>query len=136
MKTTVASEDLTEYLTTDPLTIDNNFTVLFDSIAHEVTNMLQSSANPNATNITGIAYVTELYVHVRWLWLIFPFLTVLTSITILNLTFLYGRKRPHLFRTRISAAIAVEPGAWDRGRVCRRVADHEQATGETEEDGD
>jgi len=75
--------------------------------------MIQSSANYNATNVTGVAYGTELYVRVRWPWLVMPALTVLASITILCLSIRDSSKRPYLFKNKILAAIACKIYGWE-----------------------
>ncbi|KAI8940576.1 hypothetical protein NX059_001851 [Plenodomus lindquistii] len=90
-----------------------NSTVLFQRLAREVSSMIQSSANLNATNITGIAYGTELYVRVRWPWLIVPALTIIASTTILCLTMLDSNKRSYLFKNKILAALALEVHEWE-----------------------
>ena len=109
----LASQVFSESLTAPSSAFDHNFIMLFEQIAWEVSGMLQSSANPNARNITGTAYRTELYMRVRWRWLLLPGLTVFASIATLCFTIRDSNRRLYLFKNKILTATAFE--LYDQG---------------------
>ena len=45
----------------------NNHALMYESIAAQLSAILQSQANPSIANFTGTAYGTEIYVQVNWL---------------------------------------------------------------------
>jgi hypothetical protein len=113
MKTIMISEEFTGFLTASPSPFGGNFTALYHRFADELSlPMQQSRVNLYATNITGIAYGTEIYVHVQWLWVILPMFLLVASVTILIFTILSSNKRSYLFKNKVLAAIFMRLEGW------------------------
>jgi hypothetical protein len=74
--------------------------------------MQQGRVNLCATNVTGTAFGTEVYIHVRWLWATLPTFTLIGSIAILIITILSSNKRSYLFKHKVLAAIFVQLDGW------------------------
>lgn len=55
--------------------------------------------NLNATQIAGITIGKETYVHVQWVWAVFPCIIVLGSVVFLLLTILVSSRGEQLFKT-------------------------------------
>ncbi|CAO2655913.1 Nn.00g047160.m01.CDS01 [Neocucurbitaria sp. VM-36] len=95
-----------------------NFTLLFKRMSKEISYLIQNPSNPDATNITGTAYGSELYVRVRWAWLILPLLTITMVIAILILSILNSSKKPYLLEDSILAALFFDVDGWDKKEYC------------------
>ena len=61
-----------------------NIPKTMDAVATSMTN--QTRQGPNATQAHGTALAPEVYIHVSWLWLIFPTALVLLSVAFLTVT--------------------------------------------------
>ncbi|KAF2622936.1 hypothetical protein BU25DRAFT_414706 [Macroventuria anomochaeta] len=114
IKKILDSEDFVRYQAALPSTFDHNFTTLYHRISDEISVLMRSSANPNATNMTGIAYGTDIYVKVRWLWLVLPLLTITASMLVLGFSILDSNKKNYLFKNKILASFAFELDGWEK----------------------
>jgi hypothetical protein len=112
MRDIMGTGEFAQFLSAESSGFEQNFTLLYQRIAEEVTVIMQSSANPNATNITGTAYGTDLYVQVHWVWLVLPVATVVISIMILGFVIFESKKKPYLFKNKILAALVFELSGW------------------------
>jgi hypothetical protein len=114
IKTIMMSEEFTGFLTAWPSPFGRNFTALYHRFADELSlPMQQSRVNVYATNITGIAYGTEIYVHVEWLWVILPIFLLGASATVLIFTILSSNNRSYLFKNKVLAAIFMRLDGWE-----------------------
>ncbi|KAI4674331.1 uncharacterized protein J4E84_010569 [Alternaria hordeiaustralica] len=75
----------TRILEFNPWLAPNNVTHHMERLATDMTNMIRSNANSNEM-IAGKAYSMEKFVHINWLWLIFPLLLLLLSLVFLVAT--------------------------------------------------
>ena len=91
-----------------------NFTLLSHNLAREVSILMQGTRNPNYVNITGNKYNPEVYVQVRWPWIILPLATIILSIAVLALTIIDSRRRPYLLKNSIIAALFVHLQGWEK----------------------
>jgi hypothetical protein len=113
MKSVMTSKEFSDYLTASPSTFNGNFTALNQRYAEEISYLMSTSINRNATNITGTAYGIELYVRVQWLWLILPICLLTVSISVLILSIISSLGKPHLLKNKILAAIFVKLDGWE-----------------------
>jgi hypothetical protein len=83
----------------------SNFTRLFDTFADVITAAIQSSAIPENANSTVpmAVYATDIFVEVRWVWMILPLAVVLLGLVFFALTVLEGRKKEYLLKTSVLA---------------------------------
>lgn len=81
----------------------DNFTALFDRIASAMTDVIQSSTNPNISSVPLDVYGQEIYVDVRWRWMLMPLSVVFISLVFMLLTIFESSKKEYLFKTSILA---------------------------------
>ena len=91
----------------------SNYTLFYERVAAQVSAVLQSQANPGITNITGIAYGTEIYVQVNWLWFILPLVLLASCFLILVLSIWDSSRKGYLFKNNILAATAFQLHGWE-----------------------
>lgn len=91
----------------------NNHALLYESIAAQLSALLQSQANPSIANFTGTAYGTEIYVQVNWLWFILPLVLLTSCLIILVLSIWDSSRKDYLFKNNILAAIAFDLHGWE-----------------------
>ena len=65
---------------------------------------MRSADNPDARNVTGMAWTPRPYIQVRWEWLTLPFLLVALSVAFFSLTAAQSRTKPYLYKTSVLAA--------------------------------
>jgi hypothetical protein len=110
---TIDTEDYFTMLMTQKNGPGNNYTLLYERIAAQLSAILQSQANPSIANITGIAYGTEIYVQVNWLWFILPLVLLASCLLILVLSIWDSSRKDYLFKNNILAALAFELHGWE-----------------------
>jgi hypothetical protein len=91
----------------------SNYTLFYERVAAQLSAVLQSRANPFIANVTGIAYGTEIYVQVNWLWFILPLVLLASCLIILILSIWDSSRKEYLFKNNILAAIAFELHGWE-----------------------
>lgn len=77
----------------------------FDGISQVGSRVLQSSANPKATNHIAEAIGLEIFVNVKWAWLAYPLALLVCSTLLFLLTALASRRLPYLFKNSILAVL-------------------------------
>ncbi|KAF3029136.1 hypothetical protein E8E12_000509 [Didymella heteroderae] len=90
-----------------------DYTTFYKRVAAQMTKVLQSPANPNMVSFPGVAYGTEIYVQVRWLWLILPLVLLASTLLIVVLSIWDSSRKNYLFKNKILAAIAFELHGWE-----------------------
>lgn len=90
-----------------------NFTILQNKLAERVSRFIQGKDNPSYTNSTGNIFDTEIYIQVRWPWIILPVATLVLSIIILVLTIYDSQSRPYMLKNSIITALFVHFQGWD-----------------------
>jgi hypothetical protein len=97
----------------------SDFTRLFDTFADVMTAAIQSSAIPENANSTVpmAVYATDIFVEVRWVWMILPLALVLLGLVFFALTVLEGRKKGYLLKTSVLAVMfyGLEAREWGAG---------------------
>jgi hypothetical protein len=88
----------TRFLDFNPWLAPNNITRHMERLAAAITNVMRSNPESNEM-IPGKAYNMEKFVHINWLWLIFPLLLL-----VLSLVFLVG--------TIVKTSKDTETGIW------------------------
>jgi hypothetical protein len=83
----------------------NDFTQLFDAFASAMTSTIQSSANPNSTAVPMEVYDSNIFVEVRWRWMIMPLSVVFIGLLFLVLSILESWNKDYLLKTSILAVM-------------------------------
>jgi hypothetical protein len=91
----------------------NDYTLFYERVAAQLSAVLQSQANPDVANITGVAYGAEIYVQVNWLWFILPLALLASCLLIVVLSIWDSSRKSYLFKNNILAAIAFELHGWE-----------------------
>lgn len=84
--------------------ITGNWSAVIEDIAKVAGEYIRSSDNPDARNVTGMAWTPQPYIQVRWEWLTLPFLLVVLSVAFFTLTAVQSRTKPYLYKTSVLAA--------------------------------
>jgi hypothetical protein len=90
----------------------DKFPRIMTRIAQGVSKVLQSELNPAARNVTGVAEGHEIFVRVRWAWVIFPLSVALVGVVFLLATVVRNMGEARLFKNSILAAFLFELDAW------------------------
>jgi len=86
-------------------TINGNWTEFTGRLASALSSILASPKNSEAKNVTGEAYGQEIYLEVRWRWIIGPLSMVFVSTVFLVLTIVSSSRKQYLFKTSILAVL-------------------------------
>ena len=113
MNSTIATESFSKMYWTQANSPGKNFTLFHERIATQVSALLQSQLNPDLVNFTGVAYGTEVYVQVRWMWFILPIVMMVSSLLIVMFIVGDSGRKDYLFKNNILAAIAFELHGWE-----------------------
>ena len=81
----------TRYIDFNPWLAPNNITHHMERLARDVTNVIRSNVDSNEM-MAGKAYSMEKFVHINWLWLIFPLLLLVLSLVFLVATIIKTSK--------------------------------------------
>lgn len=105
----------------DALAANKSITGIMESISQSMTDNIR--VGPNTTNVYGTAYFVEIYVIIRWPWLLLPGLLVLLSAMFLLLTMRMSRKGrgSPLWKSRVLPFLFHGLDGWEKGEL--RVSD-------------
>jgi hypothetical protein len=85
--------------------LNGNFTEVFHRLAAACSVVMQNPKNSETRRIIGTAYAPEIYVKVRWVWLIMPLSVVLISTIFMIQTVVQSWKIPYLYKTSSLATL-------------------------------
>ncbi|KAF2113674.1 hypothetical protein BDV96DRAFT_688637 [Lophiotrema nucula] len=97
---------------TDYIISTDQMPQLMDAFATYITNIFATRRNPDARNVTGAAYGPDLYVRVRWPWLIMPLSMVIFTGAFLINTITQSRRRPYRYKSSIVALLLHGLDGW------------------------
>lgn len=78
-----------------------NITESFLSMATSMTDNMRSLASNGASQVPGLAFQTETYVHVRWPWIALPVALIVSSILLLCVLMVISRGKSVLWKSSI-----------------------------------
>ncbi|KAK0102987.1 hypothetical protein ONS96_005600 [Cadophora gregata f. sp. sojae] len=99
MNTSFSKVDRTQWVNDDiqALNKTTDWSFLMNALAKAMTAHIRNSGNPDAVSeVEGVAYQNETYVHVQWVWLVLPAGLVATSTLFLCATMLKSKKKSAL----------------------------------------
>lgn len=97
-KTWQAETTWTRVLDFNPWLAPNNVTRHMERFAMALSNQIRSQEG-NATFISGYSYAREIFIHVRWEWLVFPMILLLLSFIFLLATIVKTSKDRACWKT-------------------------------------
>lgn len=83
----------------------DNFPLLFGRSADVMTSIIQSSYNPNTKTIDMSVFASDIFVDVRWRWMILPLTIVVTGLLFVVLSILESRNKRYLLKSSILAVM-------------------------------
>jgi len=92
-----------------------NWTHRFSRLATTLSTVIQGPTNPSATNFTIDVYGDDIYVEVRWVWMILPLATTALGVFFFVATVLVSARKPYLFKTSALALLFHGLEGWNAG---------------------